>query len=162
MTEQTFNSAWVPLQDRFYRVAYHILEDREEAEDTVQDLYLKLWEMGDLLDYVKTPAAYGILLTRNLCIDRIRRRCRTEVPDEGLPGDGPPDEDLISRELYEEVLAAIEQLPPGQGSVLRKRIFEGKSNSAIAAESGLSELNVRVQISLARKRISKILKESKY
>ena len=162
MTEQTFNSVWVPLQERFYRVAYHILEDRAEAEDTVQDLYLKLWEMGGLLDYVKTPPAYGILLTRNLCIDRIRRRRLTEVPDEGLPGDGPPDEGLISRELYEEVLAAIAQLPPGQGRVLRKRIFEGKSNSAIAAESGLSELNVRVQISLARKRISKILKESRY
>ena len=33
---------WLSLSDRFYRVAYHILESQEDAEDAVQELYLKL------------------------------------------------------------------------------------------------------------------------
>ena len=162
MTEARFHSEWIPLQDRFYRVAYHILEDRCEAEDVVQDLYVKLWEMRDLLDMVKNPAAYGILLTRNLCIDRIRKQRPTTTPDDSLPGDGPPDNDLISKEIVAEVLQAIEGLPPGQKKVIRMRIFEGKSNSAIAALTGMSELNIRVQMSLARNRIKKRLKDEKY
>ena len=156
MTESRFHSDWIPLQDKFYRVALHILEDGPQAEDVVQDLYVKLWEMGDLLDAVKSPAAYGILLTRNLCIDRLRRsapRAMIAPPiDDEVPG---PEEELIAKELYQEVLAAIESLPPGQKTVVRQRIFEGRSNGEIAAATGMSELSVRVQMSLARNKIRK-------
>ena len=81
MTEARFHTVWIPLQERFYRVAYYLLEDRADALDAVQDLYVKLWKMRDSLDLVRNPGAYGALLVRNLCIDRIRRL----TPAEGLP-----------------------------------------------------------------------------
>ena len=58
----------------FYRVAFHLLESREEAEDAVQELYLKLYESKHRLMAVSEPLAYGISVLRNICIDRIRRR----------------------------------------------------------------------------------------
>ena len=73
MTEAGFHTVWIPLQERFYRVAFYILEDRADALDAVQDLYMKLWKIRDSLDLVRNPGAYGALLMRNLCIDRIRR-----------------------------------------------------------------------------------------
>ena len=50
MTDARFHTVWIPLQERFYRVAYYLLEDRADALDTVQDLYVKLWKMRDTLD----------------------------------------------------------------------------------------------------------------
>ena len=78
MTEAAFHSIWIPLQERFYRVAYYILEDRADALDTVQDLYVKLWRIRDSLDLVRNPGAYGSLLVKNLCIDRIRKERKAE------------------------------------------------------------------------------------
>lgn len=162
MNEAGFHTVWIPLQDRFFRVAFHLLEDRADAEDTIQDLYIKLWGMRDMLEMVQNPAAYGILLTRNLCIDRIRKRRALQEADDSLPGSPPPDEELIRREMLTEALQAIDALPPGQRKVLTMRIFQGRTNPEIAAETGMSELSVRVQLSMARGKIKKWLKDEKH
>ena len=45
MTRAGFETGFISLSDRFYRVAFYLLEDREKALDAVQDLFLKLWKM---------------------------------------------------------------------------------------------------------------------
>ena len=162
MRESQFHTVWIPLQARFYRVAWYLLEDRDDASDAVQDLYVKLWGMRDILDEIKNPAAYGIFLIRNICIDRIRKKKKSGEPDETIPGDPPPDSGIISSEEISEVLDAIETLPPGQGKVLKMRIFEGKTNKEIADGTGMSELSVRVQMSMARNKLKKLLKDEKH
>lgn len=162
MTESQFNTVWIPLQARFYRVAWYLLEDRDDAADAVQDLYVKLWRLRDILDEIKNPAAYGILLTKNICIDRIRKRKKNEEPDDSIPGGPPSDSGIISSEGIAEVHEAIEKLPHGQGKVLKMRIFEGKTNKEIAEETGMSELSVRVQMSMARNKLKKLLKDEKH
>ena len=153
MTEAGFHTVWVPLQERFYRVAYYILEDRADALDAVQDLYVKLWKMRDSLDLVRNPGAYGALLMRNLCIDRIRRLAPTEdIPDD-LPGKEPPDEELIWKESLGTLLRAMDSLPDSQRKLMNLHVLQGKTYDEIAAETGLSPLNIRVQVSLARKRL---------
>ena len=118
MTEARFHTVWIPLQERFYRVAFYILEDRADALDAVQDLYVKLWKIRDSLDLVRNPGAYGALLMRNLCIDRIRKT-----------------------------------LPDSQRKLMHLHVLQGRSYEEIAAETGLSPLNIRVQVSLARKKL---------
>ena len=73
MTEQRFHSDYLTLAESLYRIAYYILESEAEAEDAVQELYLKLWKMRDALDGIQNPKAYAIRLLKNQCIDRIRR-----------------------------------------------------------------------------------------
>ena len=51
---------WLPLSNRFYRVAYHILESQQDAEDAVQELYLKLIKTPDKFSNIQDPTAYGI------------------------------------------------------------------------------------------------------
>ena len=69
-----FSNIWLPYADRFYRVAFHLLESEPDAEDAVQELYLKLWKARGSLGNVGNPAAYGISVLKNICIDRIRKR----------------------------------------------------------------------------------------
>ena len=153
MTDARFHTVWIPLQERFYRVAYYILEDRADALDAVQDLYLKLWKMRESLDLVRNPGAYGALLMRNLCIDRIRRLTPAEPLSEELPGKEPPDNALETKETLGILMQAMERLPDSQRNLVKLHLLQGLSYDEIAAQTGLSPLNIRVQVSLARKKL---------
>ena len=153
MTDARFHTVWIPLQERFYRVAFYLLEDRADALDAVQDLYVKLWKMRDSLDLVRNPGAYGALLMRNLCIDRIRRVRASEPLEDDLPGPPPPDEELLAKETLGTLLQAVERLPDSQRNLLKLHFLQGLSYDEIAASTGLSPLNIRVQVSLARKKL---------
>lgn len=155
MTERAFHSVWLPLQGYFYRIAFYIMENEADAKDAVQDLYVKLWNLRDHLDLVQRPQAYGGLLLKNLCIDRIRRARPTEQPDETLAA--PADETLELREMLREVASAMSRLPESQQKLLRMRVLVGLSYEEIARKTGLSELNIRVQVSLARKKLKQSL-----
>ena len=153
MTRQAFQDIWIPLQGRFYRIAFYILENEADARDAVQDLYLKLWSLRDSLDIVKEPAAYGSMLMRNLCIDRIRRRKPSAPLTEVTLEKAPPDEELERKESLSMVSEAMAKLPPGQQKLLRLRVLQGLSYEEISKKTGLSSLNIRVQVSQARKKL---------
>ena len=153
MTDAAFHTVWIPLQERFYRVAYYLLEDRADALDAVQDLYVKLWKMRDSLDLVRNPGAYGALLMRNLCIDRIRRLAPAQSLDDELPGKETPDGSLEAKETLGILLKAMERLPDSQRNLVKLHLLQGLSYDEIAAQTGLSPLNIRVQVSLARKKL---------
>ena len=155
MTDARFHTVWIPLQERFYRVAFYLLEDRADALDAVQDLYVKLWKMRDSLDLVENPGAYGALLVRNLCIDRIRRARPSEPLEDDLPGKPPPDEALILRETLGALFQAMEKLPESQRKLLKMHLLQGMTYDEIAAATGLTPLNIRVQVSLARKKLKR-------
>ena len=72
MTEAVFHRDYLSLSGGLYRIAYHILESEAEAEDALQDLFLKLWKMRDGLDSVHNPMAYfAMLLNLGDCFDLI-------------------------------------------------------------------------------------------
>ena len=153
MNRQAFQETWLPLQGRFYRMAFYILEDEADAKDAVQELYLKLWTLRDHLEMVREPAAYGSLLLRNLCIDRIRRRKPREELREDQADGPPPDRQLEEKEALKAVLKNMDALPENQRKLLTMRVLEGLSYQEISQKTGLSPLNIRVQVSLARKKL---------
>ena len=157
MNRQAFQETWIPLLGRFYRTAFYILEDEADAKDVVQDLYLKLWNLRDHLEIIREPSAYGALMLKNLCIDRIRRRLPAASLEEGMVIKGPPDEGLELREEVGAVQKAIGQLPESQRKLLSMRVIQGLSYEEISGQTGLSGLNIRVQVSLARKKLKQLL-----
>ena len=118
MSSEEFNSVWLPLSERFYRVAYYILESEAEAQDAVQDLFVKLWRKRDFLGAVNNPLALGLTMIKNLCLDRVRSasRSRTVHPDPELMAsvtapDETLDEGLINRENLERIRDCMARLP---------------------------------------------------
>ena len=159
MTEREFHSQYLPLADALYRVAYYILEDAAEAEDAVQELYLKLWRNRDALDGIRSPKAYAMTLLRNLCLDRVRQASRTvdgEVP-ESIGGGFDPDTAMDQKERLEMVLAAVKSLPDKQREVLILRTVEGLSYEELEERTGLNYLTLRVLLSRARQTLKKKL-----
>lgn len=146
--------------ERFYRVAFHILESREEAEDAVQELYLKLYESKHRLMAVSEPLAYGISVLRNICIDRIRRRTvrKAEPVDERIPlEEAPPDSRAVSKDLLESLMTEMDKLPDRQAVVLKMKAVEGLDYKDISELTGLSQVHVRVLVSTARKTLKRRL-----
>lgn len=153
-----FRKIWIPLADRFYRVAYHLLESRDDAEDAVQELYLKILSIPGKLVYVRDPVAYGITLLKNICIDRIRRResRRAEQLEDFMAADASgPDRKMTEKDTLARVMKEMERLPEKQVKVLRMRALEGLEYDEIARRTGLSQVNIRVLISMARKTLKK-------
>ena len=88
MDGRKFIADYMPLREALYRIAYHILESEADAEDALQDLYVKLWNSRDALDGIGNPKGYCIVLLKNICIDRLRRKenGRSESLPETLAG----------------------------------------------------------------------------
>ena len=156
-----FMNIWMPYADRFYRAAYHMLESEQDAEDSVQELYLKLWAARSSLDGIRNPVAYGLSLLKNICIDRIRRReIRKHEPlDVGTRvADSPPEARLTAKDELEQVLAEIDKLPDRQAQVMRLMVLENLDYKEISERTGLSQVHVRVLVSTARKTLKQKLK----
>ena len=139
----------MPLQQKLYREAYRMLCDQFEAEDAVQNLYLRLWEQREQLDTLIAPEAYCLKMLRNICIDRwrvIRQRDEGTLEDEMLVADAPPDND--TKDFIEHFLAVL----PNEHRRVMQMHMQGMPYDEIAALVGLSEGNIRVIISRIRKR----------
>jgi RNA polymerase sigma-70 factor (ECF subfamily) len=153
-----FRNIWMPFADRFYRAAYYMLESPQDAEDAVQELYLRLWKSRESLRDLRNPLSYGLSLLKNICIDRIRRReIRKHEPlDVGTRvTDSPPETVLAARDELRHVLAEVDRLPDKQAQVMRLMVLENLDYGKIAERTGLSQVHVRVLVSMARKTLKK-------
>ena len=159
MTNARFQNEWLSLAGEFYRVAFYILEDEAEAEDAVQEMFLKLWSGRDALDGIRNPKGYGIRVLRNLCLDRIRRSRKMEtpavLPEPEWPG--RQDEAVDEKERLAKVLDAIKSLPDRQREVLTLRTLDGLSYEEIAERTGMNQLTLRVLLSQARRKIRNVI-----
>ncbi len=153
MTPEVLTESFKSLSDGLYRVAYYMLESQADAEDAVQDLFIKLWGNRDQLDTVLNFKAYCTTLMKNLCIDRLRKEQRVQSMEPGpdIAESRLVDEDYDAREKLERVLAAIERLPARQRDVMKMYVLEEMSYDEIEEKTGMSNLTLRVLLSNARK-----------
>ena len=159
MTERRFHSEYLSLAETLYKVAYYILESEDEAEDAVQELYLKLWESRKSLDGIRQPKAYCIRMLKNLCIDRIRSAVHLAFT-ENLPESPAPrsqDDDFDARLRLDQVLEAVKALPERQKQVLLMRTVEGLSYEEMSARTGMNNATLRVTLSQARTKLKSMI-----
>ena len=147
----------MPLQQMLYREAFKVLGDRFEAEDAVQNLYVRLWEQRDEIGNIVSPEAYCRTMLKRICIDRWRRiRTRdadVEFVEETSEANAPPEaEGEAAAEYLEHFLTT---LPEMQRRVMRMQM-QGSSPEEIAKATGLTEGNVKVIVSRIRKRFKEL------
>jgi RNA polymerase sigma-70 factor (ECF subfamily) len=127
--------------DRFYRLAYRYLQNREAAEDIVQEAFLKLWEDPGRWQVEKntkfTTWFYRVVV--NLCLDWLKRKRPVELdPETPLVDDkDPPDAALIRSQQERLLEAAIAALPERQRTALNLCFDEGLSNQEAAEIMGI-------------------------
>jgi len=156
MKPEVFKTDILPLRDKLLVTAFKMLEDKQDAEDAVQEVFIKLWHLRDNLDKYDNVAAFATTVTKNLCIDKIRVRDRNVPLDDELFRRAGPDNPYLQleRKNTEEVLKAIiEGLPALQQAIIRMKDIEEYELNEIAEITGTGVEAVRVNLSRARKKV---------
>jgi RNA polymerase sigma factor (sigma-70 family) len=156
MSRSDFNELVHQLSRKLYGFAFRILRNQEEAEDAVQEVFIKLWNMGDKLSGYSSIDALAVTMTKNYCIDQFRKKKRIiqEEKYENYERNNlipTPHEQLERVESGEILNRIIENLPEIYKSLVLLREIEGFSYEEIAEKTEQNINTLRVNISRARR-----------
>lgn len=156
MTRTDFKTRFLPLHKELYRVALRMLGESNEAEDAVQNLYLKLWERRDSLDGIDSDEAYCRRLLKNICIDRWRemRRHEQQSIDEEYVAD-LCDETYSEEELDDKqrfLKAFLARLHERQRRIFLLRL-QGSTYDEIEQLTGQSAVSLRMTVSRLKREL---------
>lgn len=145
------------MRRRLMDEARRFLRNQDEAEDTVQDVVLKLWTMRDRLGDYRSVEAMAVVITRHLCLSRKRDygKCLDLQALKETTDSGSPEQLLIGRETEGRLLELIDTLPDRQQAILRMKHVDGMETDEIAALTGMTADSVRQNLSRARRNIMK-------
>jgi RNA polymerase sigma factor (sigma-70 family) len=158
MTRTDFNDLVRQQNRKLYGYAFRILRNQEEAEDAVQEIFIKLWNLGNKLDSYNSIGALATTMIKNFCIDQIRKKKHVNAEDYECSDfhdmdDGTPYKLMENRESEEIIFNIIEQLPEIYKVAIRMREMEGLSYEEIADKTRQNINTLRVILSRARKMI---------
>lgn len=147
----------VGMRRRLMDEARRFLRNQDEAEDTVQDVVLKLWTMRDRLGDYRSVEAMAVVITRHLCLSRKRDygKCLDLQALKETTDSGSPEQLLIGRETEGRLLELIDSLPDRQQAILRMKHVDGMETDEIAALTGMTADSVMQNLSRARRNIMK-------
>lgn len=147
-----------------YRVAFSVLRNQADAEDAVQETYLRVLRHRDTLGEVRDHRVWLIRIVWNIVLDRKRRaKTRPETDDVAelarvLPSGGlSAEERAAAVQHHAHVLACVEQLPAKEREVLQLSAFDELSSVEIAAVLGITESSVRSRLFRARNLMAGLL-----
>jgi RNA polymerase sigma-70 factor (ECF subfamily) len=157
---EAYDSIFRKYGSRLYGFALKYLRSEEEAEELVQDVFLKVWENRKNLKGESLQAYLFTLSYHNMCRLFRKRTCHEKLVKEltdTSSGSFTIEEKIDYQSVLEQVDQLIEKLPPRQKTIFIKSRKEGKSTKEIAAELDLVPGTVDNQISEALKFIRKHL-----
>ena len=152
MTQEEYKDEDRRIRPKLLSVARRYVGD-DDAEDTVQDVLLRLWQM---LDELRLPVdALATVLVRNQCVSLLRKQRHAVALPAAIASDGfsvgvatdSTDENL------DRLMAIVESLPSMQQTILRLRHIEGMEMSDIAEMTGSNEVALRKVLSRARQAV---------
>lgn len=157
MNAESFKKKFLPCHQKLYRIAFRIIQDKATAQDIVQDVYTKLWEIRAELSGLNNSEAFAITVLKNLCLDYIRRS-KNKRSSEFNPN-VQSEENMTTTDIFEVrneadfIKKLISRLPEQQKQILMFKDWDGYTNEEIEIITGLSANNVRVTLSRARKTV---------
>jgi RNA polymerase sigma-70 factor (ECF subfamily) len=168
-----FGSLVALLQRRGLRIAYHYLRDAADADEAVQDAFVKVFLH---IEQYREELSFDVWFMRilvNACLDRLKSRTRQqrwiatpledahdERPVEQAAGSAPSTEhELLARERWQQVLNAVAKLPDRQRLVFTLSHLDERTATEISEATGMSPATVRVHLFRAIRKLRGVLGE---
>ncbi|WP_042229024.1 RNA polymerase sigma factor SigW [Paenibacillus popilliae] len=159
-------------KDKIYHLAYRMLNNRHEAEDVVQDTFLRVYRNLDRYDENQKFSTWIYRIGTNLCIDRLRKRKPNYYLDagmteqEGVDGyamipsdDWTPESHLIVSETQRMVQEAIHSLPSKYKSVMVLRYLQDLSLQEISNVLDIPVTTIKTRVHRGREFLRKKLEQ---
>ena len=149
-------------------MAFSVLRNTADAEDAVQEAFLRVLRHRDTLGEVRDQRVWLIRIVWNIVLDRKRRaKTRPETDDVAelarvLPADGLSAEQIAAAaQHHAHVLAQVERLPAKEREVLMLSAFEELNSVEIAEVLGITESSVRSRLFRARNLMADLLQHTR-
>jgi len=165
MNAEEYKILVIPAKDKMFRLAKRMLFDREDAEDAVQDVLIKLWEMRNKMNSKRNPVSYAMMSVKNYCIDRIRSRKQMYELNEDIVETKicQPDKQVELSDTKNFIEQIINELPEQQKIIMHLRDIEQFEFIEIEQICGYDRNYIKVNLSRARKKVrQELLAKYKY
>jgi len=167
MQQKAFLDLIEPLKPRMFGFAYRMLRNREDAQDALQELMMKLWNNRKTLETKGNIKTYCFTALYHDCIDRIRKRNRFRLVTGSdlieIQGHHQVEQDFENTDLVRQIREAMDNLPYKQRVILELRDFQEFDYEEIAKTMNMTVNAVRVNVARSRATVSeKIKKEISY
>ncbi len=145
--EQFYNIHW----NRIYSLALTYLKSSVQAQDVVQEVFLKIWVKRQNLSHVENPASYVYIMGRNEIINALKKKISldwlTEEQAELIPDNFMlPHQEIDLKQLQQNIGRAIDNLPDRQKLIFKLSREEGLNHEQIAARLGIEKSTVKNHI----------------
>jgi len=142
------------LSPLLYRIAFSIVRSPADAEDVVQETFVRVIEDPERFAQVREPRAWLVRIAWNLALDRVRRIAPVRLDEELAAAlaspERPADAALAEARRLAQVLIAVDRLPQREREVLLLAAVEELTTAEIAAVVKKSESSVRSRLFSAR------------
>lgn len=162
MDASQFKQLFLPCHRKLFAIARRLDGSGEQAEDMVQETYLRLWTQRNYIGSPDNPEAYAATVLRRIFYDRMRSsrlpESDTDVGNLRIVSDQDAERDIETADECRMIRRMIASLPEPQCRIMMMRDVEERSYGEISDETGLTEVNVRSILSRARKKIREQIK----
>ena len=167
MTQQEFEHIYISIRGNLMGIAKQFCRSASidlDAEDVVQEALIAFWELAERDYPMPNPKALLVLITKNICISRYRKRKLETKPisgDDFLGGESASmtvemaDEQIIKQRLY-DTLTRTERL------YMLMKTDQGMSLDEMVQETGGTRASIKVALSKARRKMEEKLKRMDY
>lgn len=144
-----------------------MLQNQEDAEDALQEIYMKLWNKKEIIGDLRSPEAYAMKIMKNFCLDKLKSRKNkhmVEIREHEIERENFTPFSMVSFDnLKELMLKLFSTLPEQQRMIIHMRDIEQYSYEEIEEVTGMNVNAIRVNLSRARKNVKgSYLKIRKY
>lgn len=157
MSLDDFNRKVLPVKDKLYRFALKFMKDKQDAEDIVQDVLMKIWNQQNALRDLLNFDAWCMKLIRNQSLDRLKsshyKSSHLKIDADTESVGNTPYEHAEKNNKLNIVRKLIDSLPEKQQEVIHLRDVEGFSYQEIADITAMEVNMVKVYLFRARNTI---------
>ena len=152
------------LRKQLFRFAYRITGKSSDAEDIVQETYIRVWNKHQEGQEVNNLEAFCMRITKNLALDRVKSahyRLTQELPQghHHSPTTLTPYQHTSYQDLIQQIHQCVNTLPDKQQAIFQLREIEGLPYEEIAQKLDLPLNQIKVNLFRARKKIKTILEK---
>ena len=154
-----FKITVVPLRGKLLNYARKLTDDSSDAEDVVQEVMLKLWNIRQKLEEYNSIEALAVRITHNLCMDMWRSKRTDQVSLDQVPVVSQtvnPERVLEGNDEIRLMREIISSLPTLQQTIIRMKDIEEYETEEIAQITGCSSESIPSNLSRARKKVRDI------
>jgi RNA polymerase sigma-70 factor (ECF subfamily) len=148
-----FNACWEPL----FRYAFKVLQNKQDAEEVIQDFFIHIWHKRNDLSHVQSLSAYLHTALKNRLLNHLAKKKYATTSLEAVhntESEWSPLCQLEQKDSDSMLRSLVNTLPGKMKQVYELHQFKGLSVTEIATATGNSEQTIRNQLNTAVKKLS--------